>query len=526
MSHNPPYYHHHQQNNQQQPQGYYNDYQFNHDLNYQNIPPPPQQGLPDYSVPYTSQPAPPPHQYPHQHVHPQLDYGIPHHPYPYPPPTGYPPPPQHQYQHPQLYQNHQSGSINPQNLGVESPFPPSPVPTPLPPHSQSVPVHPAGHIPSPGPSQSRPASATAIPLALKIKLTIPPKSTAMPRRSSDDYERARPSRSSRAQKVSYADDADEEEFDDPIEEEDDDEGDYQDHDEVIHKSSRTRRAPQRYAEDDFENKLLHTSPIKPKRNGRSSRSHVDEEYEAEVIPANTASRRKSFPPRPPAAELQNMFDDDDNGPPPPDTQETATDATPRKATRGKSRQSSEGSFEPDQSDAQSQTGQSESDDPIAGFIQDDNTEEDGLESDYGHPRQRQRQRQAPRRPKPRPAKRSTRSSARARNRRDDEEEDDDGIPFKKRLRERKSAVNYALPPADLSAEILQDAIATASRPGGSGRAGVGRANGVRFSGAAGKALPWSARGRDLAQAMGDPDTSDSVHSPNFTIYELIDRTHR
>jgi hypothetical protein len=23
-------------------------------------------------------------------------------------------------------------------------------------------------------------------------------------------------------------------------------------------------------------------------------------------------------------------------------------------------------------------------------------------------------------------------------------------------------------------------------------------------------LPWSARGRDLAHAMGDPDTSDSV----------------
>lgn len=333
----------------------------------------------------------------------------------------------------------------------------------------------------------------------------------MPSRRSEDYEPVRPSRSSRAQKVSYADpveDDDEEEYEDPIEE--DDEGDYQEqpqyHQEVIHKSSRTRRAPERYAPDDFEGKVLHTSPIKARRSGRSSRSHPDEEEDGdeEVITTNTASRRKSFPPRPPAVELQNMFDDDDTGPP-PDTQETATDATPRKSNRGKSRQSSEGSFEPDQSDAATQTGQSESDDPIAGFIQDDNTEE----SDYGRPIQRQRQ--APRRSK-RPAKRSTRSSARARNRRDEEEEDDDGIPVKKRLRERKSAVNYALPPADLSAEILQDAIATASRPGGSGRAGVGRAGGVRFTGAAGKALPWSARGRDLAQAMGDPDTSDSVCS--------------
>jgi hypothetical protein len=339
----------------------------------------------------------------------------------------------------------------------------------------------------------------------------------MARGRSDDYEPIRPSRSTRKSKVSYADDDDEEEFDDRIEE--DDEGDYEDkpqyhQEEVAHKSSRTRRAPVRYT-DDFEDKLLHTSPIKaPKRNGRSSRSHPDDEddFQEEVIPANTASRRKSFPPRPPQAVLESMFDDDDNGPPPPpDTQETETltDATPRKATRGKSRQSSEGSFEPDQSDAQTQTGQSESDDPIAkDFIHDD-TENDDLESDYGRPRQRQRQVQ--RRPKPtRSSKRSTRSSARNRNRRDEEEDEDDGIPVKKRLRERKSAVNYALPPADLSAEILQDAIATASRPGGSGRAGVGRAGGVRFSGAAGKALPWSARGRDLAQAMGDPDTSDSV----------------
>jgi len=357
----------------------------------------------------------------------------------------------------------------------------------------------------------------------------------MPRRQSDEYEPVRPSRSTRKAQVSYADaDDDEEEYDDRIQNDDDDEddgeGDYQDQgqhqpkfEQVIHKPSRNRRAPARYAEE-FEDKLLHTSPVKsdpvPRRNGRSSRSHPDmdmnedEEEEEEVMATNTASRRKSFPPRPIAVapeSLQGMFDDDDNGPPPPpDTQETATDATPRKATRGKSRQSSEGSFEPDQSDVATQTGQSESDDPIANDFIHDDTENDDLESDYGRPRRQQRQVQ--RRPKPRQSKRSTRSSARTRNRRDEEEEDDDGIPFKKRLRERKSAVNYALPPADLSAEILQDAIATASRPGGSGsgRPGVGRAGGVRFSGAAGKALPWSARGRDLAQAMGDPDTSDSV----------------
>lgn len=334
----------------------------------------------------------------------------------------------------------------------------------------------------------------------------------MPRHNEDDYEYGtRPVRSSRhTQKaVSYAEpEDDQEEFDDPQE----DEEEYHEPEAIKSTSGRTRRPPSRYSEDDFENKLLHTSPIKPqpKRNGRSSRSRGDEEPMYEEI---VATRRKAFPQRqaPPAADsgLDNMFDEDDDGPPPPpDTQETTmSDTTPRK---GKSRQSSEHSFEPDQSD--DHTEQSESDDPIANDLIHDDENSDELESDYGRPQpSRRKATRQTRRPNTRT---STRSSARNRSNRnrqlDLEEEDDDGIPVKKRLRERKSAVNYALPPADLSAEILQDAIATASRP--NGRAGVGRANGVRFGGAAGKALPWSARGRDLAQAMGDPDTSDSVGS--------------
>jgi hypothetical protein len=347
----------------------------------------------------------------------------------------------------------------------------------------------------------------------------------MPRRTSDDYEYgARPVRSSRqAQKtISYADpEDDEEEFNDQQEESEQE--DYQEPEVHRSTSGRTRRAPSKYGDDNFENKLLHTSPIKPppKKNGRSSRSRGDEEpvYEEMVT-----TRRKAFPPRQPASAagpgLDDMFDENDNGPPPPpDTQETTmTDITPRK---GKSRQPSEGSFDPDQSE--DQTEQSESDDPIANDFIHDDEHSDELESDYGRP---QPSRRKPARQARRPNTRtSTRSSARSRNTRnrqlDMEEEDDDGIPVKKRLRERKSAVNYALPPADLSAEILQDAIATASRP--NGRAAVGRANGVRFGGVAGKALPWSARGRDLAQAMGDPDTSDSVSSATYSGFREADK---
>jgi hypothetical protein len=76
-------------------------------------------------------------------------------------------------------------------------------------------------------------------------------------------------------------------------------------------------------------------------------------------------------------------------------------------------------------------------------------------------------------------------------------------------------VNYQLPPLDISAELLPDAIAGISRPGGRGRprGGVGFADGARFgAGGAGgaKGLGWNVRGRDLAQAMGDLDSSDSV----------------
>ena len=52
--------------------------------------------------------------------------------------------------------------------------------------------------------------------------------------------------------------------------------------------------------------------------------------------------------------------------------------------------------------------------------------------------------------------------------------------------------------------MVQDAIAGASRPGG---------RGIRYRAqTGGKGLPWVLQGRDMAQVMGDPDTSDSVLS--------------
>lgn len=100
-------------------------------------------------------------------------------------------------------------------------------------------------------------------------------------------------------------------------------------------------------------------------------------------------------------------------------------------------------------------------------------------------------------------RRSTRTSARAQHDSDDEY----GAP-KRELRQRTSKVNYELPPLDISAELIQDAVAGVSGP--SRRRGVGFAGGTRFGASSSKGLGWNMRGRDLAHAMGDPDTSDSV----------------
>jgi hypothetical protein len=459
--------------------------------------------------------------------------------------------------------NIQAGSVSgfSPHLAQQPSFSPSPIPSPIPTQPQLQPQQDAyidprepsvPHIDNTAGLSSIPpiptsAPASTAPAALKIKLniasrtqTIPKaqpndelsaKDNSMSRRASNGNESygGRPARSSRgATRKSYADpESDEDAFPE--------EGEGEDYDDesipreaVPARSSRNRHAPKRYAEeqaeDAYEVKPRHPGPNKhavaTRKSSRSSRSHPDsgdygealtgsgeQDPSSEVIVAN---RRKAFPPRAAPPAVADLFDDDDNGPPPPmESQDTQTDTPRTRRTRnGKSRQSSEGSFAPDQSDTHSE--QSESDDPIANdFIRhDDEDFDDDLESESDRPRRRQKQiRQVARRPATRTSARNTR----ARNRRQDRDDDDDEVPFTKRLRERKSAVNYALPPADLSAEILQDAIASASRPGGGpGRPGVGRAGGVRFGAAAGKALPWSSRGRDLAHAMGDPDTSDSV----------------
>ena len=81
----------------------------------------------------------------------------------------------------------------------------------------------------------------------------------------------------------------------------------------------------------------------------------------------------------------------------------------------------------------------------------------------------------------------------------------------RRLRDRTSRPNYQIPPLDISAELNSIPAISAQTNGRAGNAGrMGSA--ARFGGAASKRIPWAMQGRDLARAMGDPDTSDSVRS--------------
>nr|ODN92346.1 ATPase [Cryptococcus depauperatus CBS 7855] len=103
-----------------------------------------------------------------------------------------------------------------------------------------------------------------------------------------------------------------------------------------------------------------------------------------------------------------------------------------------------------------------------------------------------------------PTRRSTRSSAKARM-----EDTDEDLPHKRpNLRTRTSRPNYHIPTMDdLSKDIsMQEAMAAVSRPNGRAGGGLRGIGGVRFGGTG---LPFGMRGKNLTQAMGDPDTSDS-----------------
>ncbi|EIW73387.1 hypothetical protein TREMEDRAFT_70962 [Tremella mesenterica DSM 1558] len=131
---------------------------------------------------------------------------------------------------------------------------------------------------------------------------------------------------------------------------------------------------------------------------------------------------------------------------------------------------------------------SESDDPLAEPFVDDDQELPSTEE--SPPRLRRR------------SERNARSSGNRRTVRTEEPS--------RRLRARTNQPNYQLPPLDISAEIgRQDD--QPMRPSARSRGLGAFGNGAGFGpGAATKGLPWALKGGQLARAMGDPDTSDSV----------------
>ena len=303
---------------------------------------------------------------------------------------------------------------------------------------------------------------------------------------------------------------------------------------VVAAASRTSRrsgratrgkAPDRYDdEDDFEDKMVDTSPIlhdTRRASGRLKKVVVDpDDEDADGDAREDISSSPPIPPRnpfPPRRETRNSGAGlpSVNGNGVGGTGENIELAAPHglrasRASRSSRRDISRHSSADAESFAPSGSGtatelEDESDDPLQHDYESPD-DADGLESRSPSPRRRSRRgtrASAPSRPAPR---RSTRVSARAAH----DSDDDYGAP-KRQLRQRTGKVNYELPPLDISAEIMPDAIASVSGP--SKRRVVGFAGGTRFgSAAASKGLPWTVRGMHLAQAMGDPDTSDSVSS--------------
>lgn len=248
--------------------------------------------------------------------------------------------------------------------------------------------------------------------------------------------------------------------------------------EPTRRSSRSSKPPERFADDDdFENNMLDTSPvIQEVASGRRTRRRVvdpdDEEAEA---PANGGEE------------------------PVPDTQPDETPVPKRKRQPSRQRHSSADaeSFAPTESD---QSSEPESVEEAADDYEEHDDDDDNFLDDSP--------------PRRRTTRRATRSSARA-TRSARAMDSDDSYGAKRTLRKRASRPNYELPPMDISAEIqaaeiMNNAIAAASRPGGARRGGFPGAGAANFGTAvSGKTLPWSLKGKDLAQAMGDPDSSDS-----------------
>jgi hypothetical protein len=389
-------------------------------------------------------------------------------------------------------------------------------------------------------NQPKPEAADPTPKAIKIKFKNPSQATSppnadMPTRrdshnsySAEQYSATsgRHMRSTRAAATSYKEPASDES-----------------EEEVKpragrSKSGRNIKPPSRYAEpdeDDFENSML-TSPAVPAATARSSRSKrrivdpdEDEEEEAddaaveddEEFTGSPVAPRLSFPSRPTRSSLAQAQLVPVQTEPDPESHEEAE--TGRRATRSngrraRSRHSSADGESYHGSETESVTGDDDDEDDLDDFRgsrrtgtgrrgrssrRDSFVVED--DDDYGSPppRAKKRNRRAPARNTGRVTRNSTR-----------QHDSEDEQPRKRNLRERANVVNYALPPADITAEMAAAGAAdlravTESGPkkgGGGGRIGGSltlRGVGMGFK------MP-GAPGRDVPQAMGDPDSSDSV----------------
>ncbi|WVQ94294.1 hypothetical protein IAU59_001373 [Kwoniella sp. CBS 9459] len=293
------------------------------------------------------------------------------------------------------------------------------------------------------------------------------------------------------------------------------------------RSGRNPRMPQRYGEfgdhgeDDFENKIVPTSPPHPpsphigarRTSTRAKRiiADPDEEEDEAYVESARPPPRNAFPPRatraslgsasvPAAAPTVSAGPSYTNG-------HGKTRSGPRgRMTRRARHSSADGEdFEPEEESA-SDDDQASSD-PLGNY--DDDQEEDDMASysEGRSPRKKKTRNSGSARRAPN-ARRTTRNSTKRRD--DSEEEYGAG---RRNLRARTNRPDYHIPTLDEISKNelnMDEAIAAVSRPngrlGGVGGLGAGRKFGA---GGASKGLPWSMKSKELAQAMGDPDTSDS-----------------
>ncbi|GMK54220.1 hypothetical protein CspeluHIS016_0108060 [Cutaneotrichosporon spelunceum] len=261
------------------------------------------------------------------------------------------------------------------------------------------------------------------------------------------------------------------------------------------RSSRAHKAPSRFhGEDDFETSMVvDSSPARAppasavgRRNTRR-RLVVDPDDDEECAP-HVNGATDIAQPQPPAPRLP--------------TEEPLSQRSGRNKRR--SSEDDAESFNPSESE---QASSSETEADGVDFV--DEPEDDDKDSFVSMTPPRRKTRQT----------RSTVAPRRStRGRRAEPDSDDEYGSKGRNLRKRESRPNYQLPPMDISAEIaaadmLNKAIATTSGPRGGRRGGpagaFGGASRFGLGGAGLKPLPWSMKGKDFAQAMGDPDSSDS-----------------